>query len=381
MIVSVLRNVGTSLSPIVSAMPAGTTDSLSLLEHIQALGLDAFLDSFKFWAKPQEVLLSVPWTDEDAVDATLVSNVLKYLIERGCFAKPSEDEVPTMTEVPDVFFPAISALIGKLYLTVDLSVSPWTYCISRLGLEKMTFQHSLSNPRSLAMLPDSGKPVRDMSLCELVIKARQDGWVWKKAPASKHRKGLKYELGSPLVWFSAGITIHREYLVCLLDASNLREQFAIQWIPHCAPVEVYGGLLEGMPVHDALQLVSDKSSLRKRKGQLALQQDVDVDESPGQLARKIPRPLPLLDKNASSSINENIGAMADESGVSSAGEIETALEAMMSEIEQFSNVLEPHNAGPTMPDEPQEPEDILHMQEPQSADSAPMVAAPGCSKC
>ena len=74
-------------------MPAGTTDSLSLLEHIQALGLDAFLDSFKFWAKPQEVLLSVPWTDEDAVDATLVSNVLKYLIERGCFAKPSEDEV------------------------------------------------------------------------------------------------------------------------------------------------------------------------------------------------------------------------------------------------------------------------------------------------
>ena len=67
--------------------------------------------------------------------------------------------------------------------------------------------------------------------------------------------------------------------------------------------------------------------------------------------------------------------MADESGVSSAGEIETALEAMMSEIEQFSNVLEPHNAGPTMPDEPQEPEDILHMQEPQSADSVPMELA------
>ena len=88
MIVSVLANVGAPELPIVSAMhDAASTESFSVLPHVVELGLDTFLETFRFWSKPEKVLLSLPSVADG--HAVQVAKVLEYLTERGCFDSKS----------------------------------------------------------------------------------------------------------------------------------------------------------------------------------------------------------------------------------------------------------------------------------------------------
>ena len=277
MLVSVLSNSGTEDAPTVSAMHDARSETLLLRSYISEQGLSTFLENFRFWSKPNSLLLTLPGTTALPI---VMSELLTHLTSRACFDSKSAAVVPRASAIPAELEGVASILQRHEYL--EENASGWF--VTRRGIEMMQFAHALSSPCTVAMMLVD-KPLDQLSLCELLVKAHAGGWIWKKPVSSKEgRAKLRYEVGAPLVWYAAGVTVRPEYLMCLLDAERLRTAFNINFIPHCAPDAVYELLWHGKPLDEALALVQDKS--RKRKAMKAgLGSDVVVHQDDEQRAR------------------------------------------------------------------------------------------------
>ena len=171
--------------------------------------------------------------------------------------------------------PDLEGAAVKLQQANFLEQNDSGWFLTAQALENLRFGHKVSNPRTFPQLAD--QPLHELSVCGLMLRAREAGWEWcKRPPSPKKAADLRYEVGGPLVWYSSGVSVPRQYLLCLLDAQRLKDELDVSFIPHCAPPEVYTLLLEGKPLQDALAIVNAKSQKRKSASQLAL--DVHLPE-------------------------------------------------------------------------------------------------------
>ena len=92
----------------------------------------------------------------------------------------------------------------------------------------------------------------DMTLHELAIKLREEGFVWKKLPRRKAEQAtLKYVPGTDrVVYFHECRVPLRFYMIALLRADNMEKE-----VPHVAGTATYKELLEeGNPSPGRLRL-------------------------------------------------------------------------------------------------------------------------------
>ncbi|CAK9110214.1 Uncharacterized protein SCF082_LOCUS51195 [Durusdinium trenchii] len=299
-IVCILANSGSFEAPVVSAMPDSATETLHLLDHIATQGIDSFLEDFKLWEKPNSVLLGLPCSTAENLQP--VSQLLTFLTDLSCFASTNAAVKSKSARISTDLSHIVPLLADQGY--IEENDSGWF--ITKEGVASMSFLHMLSNPKALPAIVD--KPLGDLSLCELLVKARQTGWVWKKFPTNKKaRADLRYKLGEPRVWYSTGVTVHRHYLLCLLGAQKLFSDYAIEWIPHSAPQQVFEFLWEGKSLKEALEL-ADRPRKRKPPALPDLAVDVDVgDHEPAAVCDAQP-------KASRQKVDSPAAAVADESG-------------------------------------------------------------------
>ena len=343
-VMSVLPNSGQPAAPIVPSVHQTSTETVSLLRSIESLGLSKFLEEFKLWETSGSVLLCLPGTE--GVDAALTSRLLQHLTECSAFKSASAANRSRGAVVPGPLLSVVPALAVRGF--IEENEDGWF--LTRSAVEGMTFKHALCNPRTLPML--ALQPVEDLSLCELMVRSFVAGWKWRKLPLKQEaRAKLGYQAGGELVWYTAGVTACKEYLLCLLSADRLRAEHSLEWIPHFAAPEVFQHLLDGKTLHEALDLVPHRHG-RKRKAQAALTLDGDVDQGLPALSESVlgGADMPPL---ANEPHQEMDDALADEI----LAHFESDLEEVMAEqqaAEHVSDGGDVAGAAPALPPIPEE---------------------------
>ncbi|CAE7272921.1 unnamed protein product, partial [Symbiodinium pilosum] len=265
-LVSKLENFGTADAPTVSALSEGPrSEVLNLCSCAHDMGLDAFLSSTRLWRKQGEVCVSVPSIEgvPDAHVAGLVQRMVKEHALSDCVngvvpARGSEEEAALRGLVHEGF--AEETCLGAR-LTSE-------------GVAALTFRHILSSP--LPLTQARNVPLAELSVFELMVSMRSKGWAWSALPSKKaDRLALKFSPGDPLVFYTAGVTVCKSYLLCLLDAENLSTKYGVASIPHSLPPDAYDLILQGMQPAQASKSIENMPKRGKKRG-VNLDLDVEV---------------------------------------------------------------------------------------------------------
>ena len=115
--------------------------------------------------------------------------------------------------------------------------------LTRAALQQMSVSQRVASPSVLGRLQE-GMALADLSTFQLCQKLEGLGWVWQRARAG-HRQPEPYSRGSLRVWYTVGVQIHREYLLCLAQSDQLFEQRAECGVAHLQNVKYYRLLLAG----------------------------------------------------------------------------------------------------------------------------------------
>ena len=95
-----------------------------------------------------------------------------------------------------------------------------SWCFTEAGLTALDTCWRLRRPLRVCAIRDG--LLTDMTDFELLLCLRSDGWTWGRwlSAAQRQKKGVpsSYEVGSPKVWYSSGLSACRSYLLCLLMA-------------------------------------------------------------------------------------------------------------------------------------------------------------------
>ena len=84
---------------------------------------------------------------------------------------------------------------------------------------------------------------KDMTRFEVLLSLEEDGWHWTRAT---RRRSIWYEVGGEKVYYSSGLQPCLGYLLCLLQAAELKDR-GIKKIPHvCHDHTIYDKLLKGI---------------------------------------------------------------------------------------------------------------------------------------
>ena len=118
---------------------------------------------------------------------------------------------------------------------------------------------------------------------------------------------MKYSVGDPLRWYTAGVTVSKSYLLCLLSAERLQQTHGIASIPHALPRMAYDKILTGVQPEVALQDLQQRTGRSRKRAHAALELDADVDGLPDQAQPHVPVPH-IVPEASSSSVVEVVGA-------------------------------------------------------------------------
>lgn len=115
--------------------------------------------------------------------------------------------------------------------------------LTAAALRQVCVAQRVGEPKQL-FTPASGEvPLADQTIWQLCVTLNNLGWQWK--PFSRKSPIEGYMQGKPRVWTTAGVTVKKEYVLCLLSADKLFEQQADCVIHHEKPVAYYRHLLQG----------------------------------------------------------------------------------------------------------------------------------------
>ena len=286
MLVTKLKNVGDATVPCVSALSGVGSQIVNLCTVAVEMGLDNFLSQTQVWRRPSKVMLSLPGMPNDISQVEL-SRVLTYMVENQA--------LPDFNK--GVGFRACSRdhqilerLIEKEYATETVV----GVCLTPEAVAKLDFNHVLASPQPFMTIRDA--PDVELSCFELMVSLKNEGWSWLPLPKKvQDRKELSFQVGSALEWRTAGITVCKSYLLCLMRANLLKDDHGVLSISHGLPAEVYDMILLGMSPQLALQdfeKTSKKRGQGKKRQNLEILDDVDLPEE--DTAHTHPKRLALL---------------------------------------------------------------------------------------
>lgn len=180
------------------------------------------------------LLYSLP-AGSSLTDASTIAECVTNLVQSE--ALPGTDsyvDLPTSNELQE--------LLSQGFILCEETSG--RYQLTHSGVNSLlTFRlHAPPTQVSAFMLTDS-EPTVHMMLQDL----EDQGWRWEILPSPKKRKREHecYTIGGDKIWRTSGLSVHKPYLQCLLDAERLQSQFGIQSIPHGCVQDVYVGLLKG----------------------------------------------------------------------------------------------------------------------------------------
>ena len=119
--------------------------------------------------------------------------------------------------------------------------------LQRAALQEIAITQQVCDPQPMCHVPEQAA-LTDLSAFQLCLVLQQRGWKWKKhAP----KKSPAYVLGGPLLWYTAGKVVIRDYALTLLQAESILEyerpedEPSPRCIHHCRPSKYYRMLLDG----------------------------------------------------------------------------------------------------------------------------------------
>ena len=196
--------------------------------------------------------------DASSIDqAKAMHGALDVLL--GQFAFPQLDNWVT---APDEFMDVLAMCEDRGFVLSkdgadNAAARRWRF--SALGLHGLRANQDFGV--GVAALQPRDLPLEDQSVFEHLLALSDAGWTWRPTPTTLAAKRVlapvslpqnDEEAIGPLVFYS-GLTISKEYMMCLLQADQLR-LLGIAQIPHCIPLRGYTALLDGQPyVAPALQ--------------------------------------------------------------------------------------------------------------------------------
>ena len=192
----------------------------------------------------------------------------------------------------------------------------------------------------------------ELTTFELARMLVNNGWVWRLFPKNIiDRLALTHSTSENVgSWFTLGRTLVRPYLLCLLNAQQLRERYAISDIPHYSmkPIKDFGELLNGKP------FVSTVCAEPKPKRMLPLQDEFPPDEVEVQ-------PLALQDDFGDAAVEDVADGDGSDLETMLARYIEEELEQeeQAADLEHSDDEQESDAPAPGVPDEPDGPVDEL----------------------
>ena len=253
-VVTVFANQGSPEKPVVSAIVLGKNEVLSFQSVVQSLGIDQFLESFCLWSKSGDVRYVLPLLGGQ------VSKVLRKMVECGALPKACARFAAAESESS-----AMESLLSAGYVEQGND----GYLLTESALKRMDFLRGLTSPKALVF--SDRLSLTEMTELQLFARMRSEGWKWSLLP-TKEQQQIVFKLGQDRVWFTAGVTVSRFYMMCLLDAKRLKT-LGIAEIPHGMPSEVYESVFAGTLVSEAQRRFSQS----KRKRQVPLDVDVEVE--------------------------------------------------------------------------------------------------------
>lgn len=266
LIVTLFENRGSAQKPVVSSIVVGRSETLSMQSLVESLGISACLSSLQLWRKSGGVKYILPLMGGE------VSKLLELMVQHGALPNSQHSFM-----VPSKFVLSMECLESHRFAE---QVSDGGYLLTKNAVQRLDFLRELGSPQCLATL--GGPALSDMSTFRLFAEMRSRGWKWSLKPL-KEQKGLSYSIGGELVWFTSGVTVHRFYLLCLLDFERLAASHGLKEIPHGLLAETYEYIFGGMlPVDAARRTLQNK---RKRPAKESLHVDVELADETGTIAQ------------------------------------------------------------------------------------------------
>jgi hypothetical protein len=162
--------------------------------------------------------------------------------------------------------------------------------------------------------PRTNLDLGDLTTFELIQTLQHRGWTWHKLPAKRDlRLHLFFDttdVHALKMWYTAGVTVVRNYLLALLSADKLRAM-GVNRIPHFGTEALFQALLEGRPL---------PAIPRSREGGGTQTFDLDVDMALGQPHGAWKRTSTELDgagspvPSSNDDLERDLGALFDDMG-------------------------------------------------------------------
>ena len=269
-LVTVAANHGSQDAPVVP-VASGSGQTRKFLHNLPSACTWELLADCRRWSKQGGLQYTMRMPD-GAVDQDL-SEMLHDMV--NCGGLP---EVDGNYKAIAADQPLLNQLAEHGY--VEQVDGGWK--LTHEGAVAIGYRHALSSPVPFSQ--PRPLPLEDMTAFELMATLHADGWTWSLLPKTMAaRNELRFSLiaegdPSPRIWYTAGTTVSRAYLLCLTRGPSLFDEFAIEWIPHHASEKAYLKILEGI---EPIRAIADNPIKRGAKRPLqALALDVDHGELP-----------------------------------------------------------------------------------------------------
>ncbi len=189
----------------------------------------------------ESFVYSLPIADSDSSQQQTVAEIVTKLVKLKCF--PGADQFYPISDCNE-----LSALLSAQYVCASIA-NRRKFQLTQHGLTSILIVRKYQH----------GKPVANVLLQETSLhnklqELEEQGWQWE--PLCRKRKlqdpgNRGYEIDvDPKVWRTSSSVVSLDYVQCLLNASQLKRDFSITYIPHGAPAKVYSNLLVGkMPAN------------------------------------------------------------------------------------------------------------------------------------
>ena len=199
----------------------------------------------RMWTKSAVKFAARDFNDDGARPPSMVSSILDELLKRKAgqagLCKASARFAPAAPELPALASMAEEGL-------VDRSPCGLQWSLSRAGQARLCTLQEASAPELFLDVASDEAPTAENTAYQLLLRLLDDGWTWAQLPRSEAaRRNASYQLGGAKVFYTKSRRLMKSYLLALLTAKRLKDEFGIGYIPHGRAEEIYVAMLAGIP--------------------------------------------------------------------------------------------------------------------------------------
>ena len=190
---------------LVDSSPTCCSNAGDPIQVLSAVGLDAeSLPKLQRWKRKGECCFTLPHFGSPRADV---------ILERFFDRQAIEGKVSVLKEADEVERRILSDMMAEGWVC-RVGDDGWRLSLS--GVKQLRVSQLVDSPKSICDIPPE-LALEDMTSWQLLKKLQDLGWSWQKL----HKHSEPYTLGGPLIWYTSGITVRREYLLCLMQAPDI----------------------------------------------------------------------------------------------------------------------------------------------------------------